>query len=53
MWGTIRQQVALLMELEGVADPEQELIARLTEAHEAAARRQPPPEDHGVVPPDA
>jgi hypothetical protein len=37
LWGTIRQIVALLMELEGVApDPEQELIARLTAAHEAA-----------------
>jgi hypothetical protein len=35
--GTIRQQVALLMELEGVApDPEQALIKRLTAAHEAA-----------------
>jgi hypothetical protein len=37
---TIRQQVALLMELEGVApDPEQALLDRLTAAHEAA----PPP----------
>lgn len=37
MWGTIRQQVALLIELEGVApDPEQEWAVRLTAAHEAA-----------------
>jgi predicted transcriptional regulator len=37
VYGTIRQQVEILMELEGVApDPEQELIARLTAAHEAA-----------------
>ena len=40
VWGTMRQQVALLMELEGVApDPEQEWTRRLTEAHEAAARQ--------------
>lgn len=37
---TIRQQVALLVELEGTApDPEQELIVRLNAAHEANALR--------------
>jgi predicted transcriptional regulator len=32
---TIRQKVALLVELEGLADPEQALLDRLTQAHES------------------
>jgi hypothetical protein len=38
---TIAQQVALLMELEGVADPEQALLDRLAQAHADAPRTAP------------
>jgi hypothetical protein len=45
---TIAQQVALLMELEGVApDPEQALLDRLTAAHEAAQQAREQAQDPG------
>ena len=55
IWGTMRQQVALLMELEGVVDPEQALLDRLTQAHVAAQQRRDPAQDPGpqtTNPPD-
>jgi hypothetical protein len=46
---TIRQQVTLLMELEGVApDPEQAVLDRLTAAHAAVQQAREQTQDSGV-----
>lgn len=55
LWGTIRQQVALLMEREGVLNPEQAALDRLTQAHDVAQQQRdqaPEPGPPTTNPPD-